>query len=1024
MARIIGIIACWLGITFGAVSQPYIYISGSSTACPGTNNSYQVFLVNPSQFCFYKTFTATWSVTGGVFKSVSTNTSFVQVEWTSNGPKSITASIFEPFISLPCPNNVSATLSSITMSVPIGAPTPIDPGSITPTNGSLCPVTPLTPTTLQTTTLEINTPTIIPATELVWEYKLNGGSFQSLAITAPTAPKSSTVFTVPNTAQPNDSYVFSVYSRYIVCPNIRSTNTGFSFPVTVLPAAPTFDFDKADVVCTTLGSITIKNIMFSSSRVLVRLRNLSNGLNVGSDMDYPNTAQPSYTGLSAGNYQVQMQNYPVGCFVESKPITIGSSNPVVGVSIAGFTNETCYDPVVGTGSIDITPSSGSGSSSYTYAWDNGAGISQDAINLKGNIPYSVTVTDGNGCTGMASQLISEPSEILLGTPLPINVSCKSGLLSSNGQISFSTAPTGGTPVSPGVYDYDWRNSSNTQVGTGATLTGVPADNYTVKVTDANGCAKATSPAIPISKPLLDVSPGTASGTDPLCNGLAGSIKLTGASGGTGALSYTVSPTIPGGTQSVGMPIANVPAMAGGTLYSITVKDANGCTAVANSVTLTAPAAVTATNATVQPTCFGGANGNITVTSTNGVGALQYSKDGGTTYQTGNIFTGLSAGSYSIKAKDSNGCTNPVSSTAIVGQPSAVSGTIASPSPFTCFSTGNSATLNLTPSGGTASYTFFWSTGATTEDITVTLASSLSTNYSVAITDSKGCTTNSNITLTQPAQLTGAIVPTNVTCFGLNTGKADLNPTGGTAPYAFSWSNGASSEDLISRPAGSYSVTITDSNSCTATASTTITEPALFTLVKGGTANVLCNGQLNGTVVLVAGGGIEPYEYSRDAISWQSNPSITGLGSATYTLHARDKNLCSKQVSVTITQPALLTVSLGSIQGAACGQSNGSAQSSAAGGTGTYSFVWKNSLNQTVSTTPALANVPGGIYRVTVTDQNGCTDFKDAAIASPNGPQVAISSVTGTNCWDSNDGRANITITGGQTPYKVPRPEKS
>jgi hypothetical protein len=258
----------------------------------------------------------------------------------------------------------------------------------------------------------------------------------------------------------------------------------------------------------------------------------------------------------------------------------------------------------------------------------------------------------------------------------------------------------------------------------------------------------------------------------------------------------------------------------------------------------------------------------------------------------------------------------------------------------------------------------------------------------------------------------------VTCFGANNGSVNLTPSGGTAPYTFLWGTGATTEDLNGRAAGTYSVTVTDFKGCTSVASAIVTEPAALMLTQGVTSNVSCNGLSNASVNLLASGGTGAYEYSKNGIVWQSPSLISSLAASAYTLRLRDQNNCTAQLNVTITQPSVLSVLVSNVIDAPCGQAIGSAQSAGNGGAGTYTFVWRNSLSQIVSTSSSLIDVKGGIYRVTITDQNECTDFKDAAIGSPNGPVATINSVTGTSCSNTNNGRASISVSSGQAPYTI------
>jgi hypothetical protein len=191
------------------------------------------------------------------------------------------------------------------------------------------------------------------------------------------------------------------------------------------------------------------------------------------------------------------------------------------------------------------------------------------------------------------------------------------------------------------------------------------------------------------------------------------------------------------------------------------------------------------------------------------------------------------------------------------------------------------------SGGTGPYTFLWSNGAVTEDIGGLVIG----NYTVAITDANGCTANSSGNVTGSATtINGSTVVTNVSCFGGNTGMVDLTPAGGTAPYTFLWSNGATTEDIGGLTAGTYTVIITDAGGCTANASGTVTEPAAA--INGTTVvtNVLCFGASTGSVNLTVTGGTAPYTFL-----WNTGAvteDLSNVAAANYTVTITDSKGCT------------------------------------------------------------------------------------------------------------------------------------
>jgi hypothetical protein len=679
------------------------------------------------------------------------------------------------------------------------------------------------------------------------------------------------------------------------------------------------------------------------------------------------------TGLVAGTYSVQVTD--VNACVGTVTATVTQpSSPVSGTTVV--TNVSCFGGSNGT--INLTPSGGTGP--YTYNWLPSGPTTEDRTGLVAGT-YSVQITDVNGCVGTRTVTVTQPTSPVSGTTVVTNVACFGG---SNGAINLT--PTGGT----GPYTFNWLPSGPTTED----RTGLVAGTYSVQITDVNSCvatvtATVTQPATPVS--------GTTVVTNVACfGGSNGAINLT-PSGGTGPYTFNWLPSGPTTEDRTGL-------VAG--TYSVQTTDVNGCTAT-TTVTVTQPTSpVSGTTVVTNVSCFGGSNGAINLTPSGGTGPYTYNwlPSGPTTEDR----TGLVAGTYSVQTTDVNGCTG--TTTVTVTQPATpVSGTTVVTN-VACFGGSNGA-INLTPTGGTGPYTYNWlPSGPTTEDRTGLVAGT----YSVQVTDVNACVATVTATVTQPATpVSGTTVVTNVACFGGSNGVINLTPTGGTGPYTYNWlPSGPTTEDRTGLVAGTYSVQITDVNSCVATVTATVTQPA--TPVSGTTVvtNVACFGGSNGAINLTPSGGTGPYTYN-----WlPSGPTTedrTGLVAGTYSVQTTDVNGCVATVTATVTQPATPVSGTTVVTNVACfGGSNGAINLTPSGGTGPYTFNWLPSGPTTEDRTGLVA----GTYSVQVTDVNACVATVTATVTQPATPVSGTTVVTNVACFGGSNGAINLTPSGGTGPY--------
>ncbi|HHG84518.1 MAG TPA: T9SS type A sorting domain-containing protein, partial [Bacteroidetes bacterium] len=278
-------------------------------------------------------------------------------------------------------------------------------------------------------------------------------------------------------------------------------------------------------------------------------------------------------------------------------------------------------------------------------------------------------------------------------------------------------------------------------------------------------------------------------TDVLCAGDSTGTATVNSSGGTPPYTYAWSS---GATNQLATGL-----MPGG--YAVTVTDSLGCVG-SDSATVGSPPAILSSSASIDARCNGDSTGSIDLTVSGGVAPYTFSWSNGSTMEDQ---MNLPVGTYAVSIIDSNGCTS--SDTALIAEPTALTLTAVVTS-LACFGD-SSGSIDVTPTGGTPGYNYTWNNAATTQDLTNLVGGT----YTIFVADSNGCSTGDIYTILEPTQLisSGVTTPDN----GTNNGAIDLTTIGGTMPYTFSWSNGATTEDISGLVGGNYTVTITDSNGC-------------------------------------------------------------------------------------------------------------------------------------------------------------------------------------------------------------------
>ncbi|MBL4656781.1 MAG: gliding motility-associated C-terminal domain-containing protein, partial [Flavobacteriales bacterium] len=320
----------------------------------------------------------------------------------------------------------------------------------------------------------------------------------------------------------------------------------------------------------------------------------------------------------------------------------------------------------------------------------------------------------------------------------------------------------------------------------------------------------------------------------------------------------------------------------------------------------------------------------------------------------------------------------------------------------------------TSSGGTTPYTYAWSNSDTTDDITALVAGT----YILTVSDATSCADTVSVTISEPAAL--VVTPTldsNVTCNGDLNGAVHVSITGGTSTFNYMWSSGSStlattatSDSISGLSGGTYIITVTDLNGCSDTDSVSVAEPLALVLVPGS-ADGTC-GLSNGWASVSVSGGTLGYAYLWDDPGAQTTDTASGLGAGTFKVVVTDAGGCMDSVSIALINPGSPTTAIDSAKNVSCtGANDGEIYTSTVGGASPYTYLWSNS-----DITKDITGLGGGIYILTVTDTNACTDTVTMLITEPLPLLWTVTVDNNVSCNGSADGAATVGITGGTSPF--------
>lgn len=741
---------------------------------------------------------------------------------------------------------------------------------------------------------------------------------------------------------------------------------------------------------------------------------------------------PTFPNLKAGIYSVKIKDkLQTPCTSVAVDIVLSEPNNAIEVDgTPDISNSTGFGK--SNGSISIAFKNGTGT--YTYTW------TKDPSNPAPSNPtpltpepdwdklgagyYTITANSG-GCS-------SEPYAFTITQPNQLEVSITGNAILCNGNSTgaLSVVETKGGTVTIG-YNYEWfkKDGSGNFYTTGATgatgASGIFAGVYKVKVSDnALPVNVAWSNEFEIIQPTTPLNAST-SQTNITCNGANNgeiTVNITGGTTGYSIL-WNDGITIPG---RIGLSVGS---------YSYTVTDANNCQYNSpGNITITQPSLPTVNSINqTQPSSLIAQDGSITITATEGTGSYTYiiKKGNVITNYTSNSITNLENGTYEVWVKDANNC----ESTPKTIKLEALNVSLIASNNILCHSdaTGN---ITVSASGGTlitnTNYKLKWfkngfeligQTNPTINGLTFG-------DYYVQITDDKTTIQSPTYTLTQPPfPLSVTSSPAqqhNQTCSDIQDGAIEITVSGGTAGYTYAWSNTKTTKDISGLSAGTYSVTVTDANSCPETLSGIILTPiSPITFPTETITKVSIFGQSTGAITFAldpTGGNTGGYTYS-----WTStvptfipktSKDISDLKAGLYTLEIKDSKGCTTIPKIfEVTQEPELSVTIIESSPIKCnGDFNGELQAIVTGGVATYNYQWFKNGEKYGTNSDTQSGLGFGDYIVEVTDSKGAV--KTSLVPPLSQPTLLSVTASQTNvlCHGAETGAINITINGGTAPY--------
>ena len=639
-------------------------------------------------------------------------------------------------------------------------------------------------------------------------------------------------------------------------------------------------------------------------------------------------------GLGPDNYQLTVED-DAGCTVSNEAI-VGNNNGIT-AEIQLIQEISCFEACDGELQVNVN----NGSGNLSYEWSNG-NTTSTITNVCEGIHY-VTVTDNNtSCKAISSINLEQPAQITSLANV-VNATCNE----NNGSICMDIQ-NGVDPLT-----YTWTNGASSNC-----ITGLSVGDYSLTVTDANNCSAIFTESILNNGGVVaEIEIIQEIKCNTVCNG---SLEVNIINNGGGGLQYV---------WSNGETSTTIENLCAGD-YEITVTDLNGCFSE-TSITLNEPNALLITDITVEDVYCDQNNGSACVTASGGTGALSYLWNTGAME---NCIHEVSGADYQVTVTDEHEC--EASESIAIQNLEGLEVVVQIEDSISCAAYCNGSIESIV-TGGSADLSYLWSNGSSQSTINQLCGDV----YSLTVMDNTtDCQAVASVELVEPEPLLLSFTKANEACDQMN-GSICANVLGGTGAMSYSWSTGEVTNCISNLTAGTYSVTISDANSCGLNAATTIQHVGGVEAVLNETSPIVCAGSCSGVLEVNAstGGNTLNYNWSNgfdQAIQENICPG-------TYQVTISDNNGCETEVSIQVEEPLPFVVESISEE-SSCDVGDGSICIEADGGVGPYNYMWGNAFDYACQENLSIGN-----YSITVTDALGCSIVIEESVSGPQQPQVEL-----------------------------------